>query len=104
MNSPLLSHEQFLPHIGAAVRLKTPEGLVFHAVLDQCETSPRSTMPGSARMAFNLVLSIAIEELGDRRGGHFLVSIDGGEDIGPLYLERVLSSRPGMALLEIIFN
>lgn len=104
MTATVPSHDRFPHLIGRSVRLEPTEGAVFTAMLKKTTTFPRSMMPGSPRLPFNLILEMPAQEAGDFIGGDFTITIEGDEPFGPFYLHRIMSIKPDTALLEIIFN
>lgn len=103
MNLGALSAEMFALHLGSDFVLEGPDG-VIDATLVRCPVNPKGTHPDAARTAFSLILSATADGVPNINGGHFLVHHAELGAFGPVYVERILSSQPSEAMLQIIFN
>jgi hypothetical protein len=101
-----LSAALFAPHLTTDFTLVSDEGLEITATLVACTEHPRSTMRGSLRTAFDLILQCSADGVPHFNGASFTVSHPQLETFGPVYVERILpaSAGPGMAVFQIIFN
>lgn len=104
MDIQLLSAEVFLPHIGTDFSLIGAGGTVLNVKLTNCRKYPRGTMPGTARIAFRLLLETAIGQMPLGNDGIFTIQHETIGTVGPIHIGRVISDRAGTAVLEIIFN
>lgn len=101
-----LSAGLFVPFVGSPFVLRRADGLTLPVSLARCDETPRSAMPGGARMAFSLELSRPVEGVPPFTGGEFVLSHGILGEVGPLYVERILPTGygPGTAVFQIIVN
>lgn len=101
-----LSSADFTPLLGSIFVLSGEGGTVISTRLLSCVESVASTMPGSPRGAFTLILEATDAVVTTLRGGSFLLQHDVMGTIGPLHVERVLSVTAGTRLpaFQVIFN
>lgn len=101
-----LSAGLFTPLVGEACQLGSPGAASVPVTLEQCVEHPRATMPGSPRTAFGLVFSCPEEAVGAFKGGDCVLSHPALGEIGPFYVERMLSAGypPGKAMLQAVFT
>lgn len=104
MDLAMLQAELFEPRIGSGFRLCDPEGASIEATLLRCARHPRTTMPGAAREAFSLILAAPTDSMPHFNSGAFTVHHAEMAPFGPVHVERIHSSTPATALLEIAFN
>jgi len=101
-----LSAAAFAPHLNTVFTMVSEEGLEIAATLVACTENPRSTMRGTLRTAFDLILECPSDGVPHFNGASFTISHPAVESFGPVYVERILSGSagPGVALFQIIFN
>lgn len=101
-----LSSADFMPLLGSSFAFKGEGGTVISTRLLSCVESVASTMPGSPRRAFTLILEATDAVAPTLRGGSFLLQHDAMGTIGPLHVERILSVTAGTRLpaFQVIFN
>ncbi|AWN45729.1 hypothetical protein DK419_04860 [Methylobacterium terrae] len=100
-----LSAGLFAPALGEAFALRGPDGRTLAVTLARCVEHPRSTMPGSARTAFDLVLTCPADAAEGFPDGDCVLSHDALGEFGPLYAGRILpvGFPPGSAAYQVIF-
>ncbi len=101
-----LSAAAFTPHLNSIFTMVSEEGLEIAATLVTCTESPRGTMRGSLRTAFDLILDCPAEGVPYFNGAPFTITHPVMGSIGPLYVERIVSASAGFAVarFQIIFN
>lgn len=100
-----LSAGLFAPAVGEEFGLRGPDGRTLAVTLVRCTEHPRSTMPGSARTAFDLVLTCPAGAAEAFPDGHCVLSHATVGEFGPLYAGRILPAGfpPGTAAYQVIF-
>ncbi|MBP2230995.1 hypothetical protein J2847_004306 [Azospirillum agricola] len=106
MELHLLSAAVFAPHLNTVFTMVSEDGLEIAATLTDCQERPRSTMRGSPRTAFDLVLECPAEGLPFFNGAAFTLRHPVVGSLGPLHVERILTAPAdaGTACFQIIFN
>lgn len=103
MSISILNASYLEPFVGTSFNLVNEVG-TSRVLLDKVVEYPASTVPGAPRTAFSLFFSLQTSESSEIKSGHFGIEHDDLETIAPVYIERVLGSRPGEIRLEAAFN
>lgn len=103
MSISILSASHLEPFVGTSFNLVNEAGTSC-VLLDKVVEYPSSTAPGAPRTAFSLFFRLLRSELSQIDSGHYAIEHDDLETIAPVYIERVLGSRPDEIRLEAAFN
>ncbi|WP_320198993.1 DUF6916 family protein [Agrobacterium sp. rho-13.3] len=104
MDIQLLSADIFLPHMGSDFSLLSDGEVFMTLTLADCRMYPRGTKPGTARTAFTMLLEAPESHVPLGNHGSFIIRHEVLGEFGPVHVGRVISTRPDVAVLEIIFN